>query len=301
MAAARLDKHGTLVPSLVLFIGAGMWGLFWLPLRAIDNAGVNGPWAVVALNVACMILLLPLAVMRRRDLVTHWRAITLIGMFIGASLVCYSLSLIYTTIIRATLLYYLTPIWSTLIAMVILGETVTWRRWVAIGVGFAGLFIMLYSGDGVSTNINFGDVIGLLAGIFWGFGATYMRRHTEVAAIDTVLSQYLFAAIIGLALVWPLLEPSARYVPLQSWIDAAPVTLAFAAFVFVPSVIIIFWAVKRMSPGRAGILMMSEVLVAGISATLYAGEFLTLREAAGAALIVGAGAIEILTPTPKAA
>jgi drug/metabolite transporter (DMT)-like permease len=73
-----------------------------------------------------------------------------------------------------------------------------------------------------------------------------------------------------------------------------PVVIPFHVLIIVPSLFAIFWASQKISPGRAGILMMSEVLVAGISAPLFAGEALSGKEAVGAVLIVSAGLVEVL-------
>lgn len=286
-------------PSVIVFLGASVWGLFWLPLRAIDEAGLSGPWAIVAINVIPALFLLPVALCRRAALHAEGRAVVLIGLFIGAGLVFYSLGLIYTSIVRATLLYYLTPIWSTLFARVILGERVTFWRWLAIVIGFVGLFVILGLEDIGQADINRGDVMGFLSGILWGIGATYMRKYDHIPVVDTAFTQYVCSAIVGLGLVLLLLGPETRMPGMDEWRAAAPAAVSFAMLVLLPSVFMIFWGAQRLSPGRVGILMMSEVLVACLSAPLLAGEALGVRELAGAVLILGAGAIELMSPAPK--
>ena len=300
MPRVGVRPRGPFIASLTIFFGATVWGLYWLPLREAGRLGLSGPWSVVAFNAAPLAVLLPLVVWRRAELRRHWRMALAIGFFSGAGLACYELGLLYTTILRATLLYYLTPIWSTLIAMALIGERVTWHRVAAICLGLAGLALMLGLGgrgaDGQATSL-LGDSLGLLSGMLWGFGATFLRRHPEISPLESVPMQYLFGALAALAAVWLGAGPEASLPALGSWLAAAPITTLFTVGLIMPTVFAIFWAAQIISPGRVGLLMMSEVVVAGLSASLIAGERITLPEGLGAGLILAASAVEIFGPT----
>ncbi len=53
-------------------------------------------------------------------------------------------------------------------------------------------------------------------------------------------------------------------------------------------------AASLLTPGRVGILLMSDLLVGVISAALYAGEPFGWREGADSLLIIGAALVEVL-------
>lgn len=295
------SQRVSLYASALVFVSASVWGLFWLPLREIDRLGLSGPWVILAINLVPLLFFVPFTIMRWSIVRRHLKEASIIGMLVGAGLVFYSLGLLYTSIMRATLLYYLTPIWSTLFGIVILSEQVSWRRWAAIGLGFGGLILILSAKSSVGGGLNIGDVMGLASGIFWGAGAAYTRLHNTVAPIDTAASIYFYSFVIGLALLWPLLGSDVTIPPLSAWVAAAPVTFAFSFLIFMPTLFAVMWCAQRLSPGRVGILMMSEVMVAGISAPLLAGEVLSVQEFAGAVLIVGAGLLEVLSPVEQPA
>ncbi|MGI9480747.1 MAG: DMT family transporter [Hyphomicrobiales bacterium] len=283
-------------PGAVIFVGAALWGLYWLPLRYIEAAGLNGLWSIFAINIVPLVALFPLAFHRRKIIQREAAAIAIIGLMTGLGLVCYSIGLIYTSIMRATLLFYLTPIWSTLFAFLILKERAGWQRWAAIAVGFAGLFLMLSAGGSSANPLNVGDLAGFMSGVFWGFGATGLRRWPHIGPSDSVPSQYLFGTLVTLLAI-AIAGTSAGQVPaIGVFWEALPAIIFFYVLLVVPSLFAIFWAAQRVSPGRTGILMMSEVIVAGISAPLLAGEYLSRPEMLGAALIVAAGLIEVLGP-----
>ena len=292
-------QRTTLYASALAFVSASVWGLFWLPLREIDKHGLTGPWVILAINIAPLLFFIPVTWRRWPVVRRHVKEAAIIGSLCAAGLVFYTLGLIYTSIMRATLLFYLTPVWSTRFGMLILSERVSWRRWAAIALGFAGLILILAAKGSAAGSLNMGDVMGLLSGIFWGAGMAYTRLYGSLEPADTAASIYLFSCVLGLLLIWPLLGSAATIPPLSAWLAAAPITLAFSLIIFMPTLFAVMWCAQRLSPGRVGILMMSEVLVAGISAPLLAGEVLSVQEFAGAVLIIGAGVLEVLSPVEQ--
>lgn len=96
---------------MVAVAAAGLaWGVFWIPLRALDEAGVSGVWAVVLFYVLPTLLLAPIFLLRRSQIVAGGWSLQIVGMLAGIALVCYAGALIFTEVVRATLFYYLTPI-----------------------------------------------------------------------------------------------------------------------------------------------------------------------------------------------
>ena len=90
-----------------------------------------------------------------------------------------------------------------------------------------------------------------------------------------------------------LRTPATRGARLARCVHLAALLFAVCLFAVIPSGYAIVWAARRLSPGRVGILMMSEVLVAVVSATLLAGEFMGVGEWMGAVLIIGAAVLEV--------
>lgn len=302
-------NHSDLTISSVVFFSAAIWGLYWLPLRKIEEAGIAASWSVLAIYVVPFLFLLPWVAIRRRALWNNARSILLIGLPIGAGLAFYAMGFLHTTVLRTTLLFYMTPIWSTLLAMFFLGEKTGLRRWVAIGIGLAGLCLMLLGKDNGSaqTAINRGDISALLAGIFWSAGTVLIRKKPELDSFDVIPAQYLFAIAFSAIFVWAGMpgdsasESNAAIPALSAWLNALPWLVGFYVVIFLPSLYACIRGAQLLSPGRVGILMMSEVLVAGISAPLLAGELISMLEWIATAMIVLAATLEITTPesTPE--
>lgn len=67
----------------------------------------------------------------------------LAGFFSGVGFAFYTIGLIETSVVRATLLFYLTPIWSTFLGFLVLSEPVNKARGLAIISGLFGCFLLL--------------------------------------------------------------------------------------------------------------------------------------------------------------
>lgn len=299
-------NHSDLTISVFVFISAAIWGLYWLPLRKIEQAGVASSWSVLAIYVVPFFFLLPWVIARRHSLWRNAGPVLLIGFPVGAALACYATGFLHTTVLRTTLLFYMTPIWSTLLAMIFLKEKTGLRRWIAIATGLIGLCLMLLGKDNTAAQaaINWGDISALAGGFFWSVGTVLLRKKPDLDSFEVIPAQYLFAIAFSAIIIWisttagTATNQSISFPAMGAWIDSLPWLIGFYVVIFLPSLYVCIRGAQLLSPGRVGILMMSEVLVAGISAPLLAGELISTLEWVATALIVFAAALEITTP-PK--
>lgn len=279
--------------SLALALSAAAWGLYWYPLRTIENAGLSGSWTVVFFNACPLILLCPLFVFHFKKLIGILWPTMLAALMIGLAFTLYANGLVETTIVRATMLYYLTPVWSTIIGVIWLSEHLTRARIVAIVVAFAGLFLLLSNGESSDYPLNIGDLYSFLSGIFWAIGVSTLNRWSKIPILP--LATFIFISTTVISAIFAgvfYVDP----VPTLTMLTAAFPTAAFWSIVIMlPCFCIIFRVSQLLFPGRVGILTMSEVIVAVISASiLVPEETMSLLQWLGAAAIVLAGLVEVL-------
>jgi drug/metabolite transporter (DMT)-like permease len=217
-----------------------------------------------------------------------------VGFTAAVSLVLYSVSVLYTDVVRATLLFYLTPLWSTLLARLFLGERITLLRWLAMAVALIGMLVIFHADAGIPLPEQPGDWIALGTGFLWSVASILLRADKGSAAIDLVLQNFLWSAVIAtlLLLVWgPGLSASP---PISVYMAQLPWLVPALVIVVVSGVYASMWGTPKLNPGLVGLLFMTEISVGAITAALWSGDPFGWREAIGVVLISMAGIMESL-------
>ena len=182
--------------SLALAVSAAFWGLYWFPLRSIEATGMAGSWSVVFFNACPLILLCPLLAFQYKKLINVFWPTILASIMIGMAFSLYSTALIETTIVRATLLYYLTPVWSTILGVVWLSERLTRARVLAIIIAFIGMYFLLADTESNQRPINIGDICGLLSGMFWAIGIATLNRWSNIPILPVAAFIFISTTLI---------------------------------------------------------------------------------------------------------
>jgi drug/metabolite transporter (DMT)-like permease len=138
------DTKPHLLPAIAVALCGAMWGVFWLPLRWFDSEGVGGVWVSLIFNAVALVS--PLPWLLRRGAWEGFRAQCLNGLLLGSAFSLYTVSLVMTDVINAILLFYLTPVWSTLAGWLFFRERLGPMRILALVMGFAGLAAILETG-----------------------------------------------------------------------------------------------------------------------------------------------------------
>jgi drug/metabolite transporter (DMT)-like permease len=268
-------------------LSASLWGVWWLPLRALAEAGLTGPALNAALyGIACVVLL-PWYWRRRARLAAGGLLLLGAGGLFGAALVSWNLALILGEVVRVTLLFYLAPVWATLLALALLREPVGRLRVVSVVLGLAGAVILLGFAGGPPLPRSLGDWLGLAAGVLFALSVTLVRKGQATSGLDQTLVSFAAAALLALLLL-PVTPPPGGPIAFSVLAWAALAALAW----LLPCTWLLLWGARFLEPGRVSLLLLLEVAVAATSAALLAGEPLGLREAAGCLLILAAGALE---------
>lgn len=298
--ARAIPSRSDIAANASVALAGVFWGIFWLPMRAFDQAGLAGGWASLWLYLISAALLLPIAFVRRRRLGDAGVVLLVTGFFTGAGFTFYATSLLLTEVVRTLLLFYMTPVWSTLLGRALLQERITGGRGLAIVLGIAGLAVILGADGGAPYPRNLGDWLALLAGLAWAYGTVRIRREQDTAAFEQVFAFFIGGLVVSAAVVLLPAEligfsPSGHVLR-----SLAPWLLVLVVAFVVPSVFMVIWGATLLSPGRVGILLMGEVVVGIASAAVLTDEPFGAREAVGAVLIVSAGLIEVLTQPLRA-
>jgi drug/metabolite transporter (DMT)-like permease len=269
------------------------WGLFWIPLRGMDSAGVTDAWATVLFYGVPLIIFSPWILLNWRRIARCGWSLHFIGIATGVSLAFYSNALLYTEVVRGLVLYYTTPVWSLLLARIVLGESITPARILAIIFGLAGMLVMFGVDLGYPWPKNIGDWMALIGAGGWAVAAVLLRKDDGSRSME-ICSVYFFYGVIASIVL--ALSPMAGEIEIPDWsvvVDVLPWAIPIAIIV-IPGAYAAFWGAPHLNPGVVGLLFMTEISVGGITAAIWANEPLGVRELSGIALITLAGLIEFL-------
>ena len=270
---------------LIIFLASSFWGVLWVPMRHIEAMGLSGLWVVVLFHFLPALAILPLIVKTASSSRRDWGRAAVAGALMGAGFALYALGLVVASVTKTVILFYMTPIWSTVIAYFVLRERAGWGRWLAIAAALVGCALV----TGVSRDeLRFdpADLLGLLSGLFWALGSVVIRRYDGLNFVTVSFLQYLSGGIMALLAALYLGDPIPQ---LNAFLQAIPPAFLASVVVFLPSVLLIFRIMQYVSPGLVGILMLSEALVAAVSAAFWLGETLSSTQWIGVGVILTTG------------
>ena len=270
-----------------------VFGIYWIPLRALEAAGFSGLWATVALNlIPCLCILLP-AIYRWRFFLGAGVRFHIAGVLAGMTFAFYAGSLMFTDVVRAVLLFYLTPIWGFLLARIVIGEAITLPRWAGIIVGLSGLLVMFKADLGVPLPQNLGDWLALMSGLVWAVASLMMLTDKNKHPINYGFAFLIWGTIIPVTMASIVSIKGGAPVP--DWGSLVTVLywlLPVAVLVILPATFATVYGPTQLNPGVVGLFFMTEISVATITAALFAGEPFGVRELIGVSAVTVAGLIE---------
>ena len=274
------------MPILALLFNALIWGLSWWPLRALDDLGVHGLWAT---SLAFVVATAVISIVHPRAW-RGWRrhpGLFAIMVCAGLTNTAFNWGVVIGEVVRVVLLFYLMPVWSILLARVMLAEAITGTALLRIGLALAGAMIVLWTpGVGLPLPSSPGDLLGLLGGMGFALFNVLVRRERAVPAESRALASFLGGAIVPAALGLGLVAGGVVAPPPPGglwWVGVA----GFGLCLLLGNLALQYGA-ARLPAALAAVVMVAEVPIAALSAAWLGGEALRPTMLVGGALIVTA-------------
>ena len=274
-----------------LYAGA-VWGLFWIPLRELESAGFHGLWITVIYFLIPALCLVPVTIWRWKYVKRGGFQLQLTAIISGGALLLYSTSIVYTDVVRAILLFYLTPVWGTILGRIFLGDKISTPRIIAMILAIIGMLTIFGLGAKFPLPQNLGDWLGLCSGFLWAIAMVRIRlseNHSTIELTAGFFQWSLILSLIAAVLFSPESLPSFHKI-----VPVIPLMLTFMVLLILPGTYASLWGPKYLSPGVVGLLFMTEIVVGAISVAILAGEPFGFREIIGVLFIAGASLLEPL-------
>lgn len=285
---AQQTKH--YFPAFACAIAAILWGLFWYPLRLLEEMGVPGLWSSLIIYAFAMLFLLPAFWKKRADFSKHKLEYILIGFFAGWTNLAFILAVLEGEIVRVLLLFYLSPIWAIFLAVIILRERLTMTGICSLVLAMVGAGLMLWRPDQNYINsISIADFYAITAGMAFAVTNIVVRKIGDTpyaVKIGVAWLGVLTLTISGILLF---------QMPLPTFSLSAGILCLFIGF---PFMLIMTWTaqygVTHLPIQRSSVIFLLEIVAGAISAALLTNEVVKNAEYIGGFLIVSAGLISII-------
>ncbi|ADI29863.1 DMT family transporter [Methylotenera versatilis] len=278
-----------LLNSTSLLLAAVCWGVVWYPYRILANAGV----AAVASSFYCYSTVLILASI---VCIKHWRgmfklplSILWLSLTAGWTNLAYVLAVIDGEVMRVMLLFYLSPLWTLILAHFWLKERIDKRGLMIMALSLTGAFIMLSDLTGKSSAWplprNTAEWFALTSGIAFAISNVITRKSTHL----TIRSKS-FAVWAGVFLMAILAMPFVKEtIPSPSFfsLNDGMVILAIALSL-IAATLLTQYGITQMPATRASVLFLFELVVAAITSYFLAHETMEINEWIGGSLIAAA-------------
>ena len=280
--------------SFALLIAAGMWGLFWIPQRALEAGGLTGGWATISQMVIPFAMLLPISVWRLYKGQSFGLEYPLIGLLFGGGIACYANSFLLTDVVRALILFYITPVWTTIFEIVFLRQIPRFYRYITLVLALSGVWIVFGQEGVIPLPQNSGDWIALLGGILIAASAVRMEIKKPEGIYPILFSFFFYGGLFTLIQSYFLSDYLGDAPSIESWVAMMPWLILIAILFHIPTNIVILGAPSRIGAGIFSIIILFEIVVGTFSAAVLTDELIGWREILGSSFIIFAGLTEII-------
>jgi drug/metabolite transporter (DMT)-like permease len=281
------------LPVLALVFNAFTWGVSWWPFRQLESRGLHPLWATALIYLLAV------------SFISLWRpaswpqllrapALWVLVLASGSTNAAFNWAVTIGDVVRVVLLFYLMPLWAVLLARLLLHERLTPLASLRVLLALAGAAIVLWpKGGGWPLPHNLAEALAVIGGFAFALNNVMLRREKHQPEMARALAMFVGGAAISatLAVVLGLqgLVP-APPAPQWNWLAGA---LALGGL-FLLSNLALQYGAARLSANVTAVVLVTEVLFAGVSAVALGAGRMSLPLLLGGSLIVCAALLSVL-------
>jgi drug/metabolite transporter (DMT)-like permease len=276
------------------------WGVTWPGMRIALGEIPPFSMRMVSLGLGALVLLGLVALQRRGFALARpvdWLHVVIASLLniVGFTMLS-AFALLMAATSRVTILTYTMPIWAALFARLALGEQLTRARLVALALCAAGMVVLIW--PLAQNGIPIGLVLALAVGVSWAAGTVYIKwadiKGDPIAVAAWQLTIGFAMIVVGLIAVEG--HPHLATAHMPAWLGTAFTGIVGSGFAYY----LWFKIIGRLPAMTASLGLLSVPVIGVIATALVLGEYPTLSDAVGFALIFAAAAC-VLLPSREAA
>lgn len=283
--------------ALALVFNAFVWGVSWFPFRQIEAHGLHPVWTTFLVYAAIAAVI---GVLRRS--MWHMFAVhpglVLLGLAAGLTNVGFNWAVTQGDVVRVVLLFYLMPLWSVLLAWVVLGERPTASALARVALALVGVAVVLKTPEvdwPVPSSLP--DWLGVAAGFCFAVTNILLRSQRHAPGESRALAMFAGCALV--AGTTAIAGTALGAMPAPSWAETewwGWAAVLATGFVFAN--ICLQYGAARLAGNVTAVIMLSEVLFASASSVALGAGTMSARIWMGGALIVLAAAWSAFARSP---
>jgi len=224
-------------------------------------------------------MLLPMLLSSGRSLTGNSVGLLLVRGLAGTvAFFCLLKSITMIPLSNAIVLFYSFPLFTVIFSVFLLKEPIKKMEILLAIVGTTGIYVLV---NPASHSYTMGHILGILAGCLAGLVMVLTR---SLRKNNGPLIIYFYFCIVGGAASFPFFITNFNAPNLLQFI-----LLALLAVIFLIAQVLMNQGFKFCKAPEGSVILMSEVVFAGIAGILIFNDTLSLSFWAGAALILGSG------------
>lgn len=283
-----MQHHRHQIAVSGLLFGAACWGVIWYPYRLMQEAGISG----VASSFYTYSIAAALGAML---FARHWRGLLRLpqsawwlALAAGWTNLSYVIAIIDGEVMRVMLLFYLSPLWTLILAHFWLKERVGLNGLLVILISLVGAYIMLWQPGALPMPRNDAEWMALSSGLAFALTNVITRRSSHLSL--RVKSMAVWLGVIAVAGVMLALQdtplPALEILTARHWL-----LMGLIALILMAATLLVQFGLTVIPVTRAAVIFLFELVVAAVASYYWANEAMTMREWLGGVLIVVAAIV----------
>jgi len=210
------------------------------------------------------------------------RIAVICGVLFACDIALWNTSIMLSKATISTLLANMAPVWVGIGALLFMKEKPSGIFWIGTVVSMIGVTIIIGFNQVMQANLNFGNVLAIIASMFYGAYLITVRKGRS--SLDTfsftTISMVTSSLVLGLICLF-------TSTPL--WGFSTTTWLALGTLGLVPQLLgwlAINQALGHINPTAASVSMLSQTAFTAIFSVLVLGEILTFHEIGGAVVVL---------------
>lgn len=286
MHSDNASKHSAAVfPVISLLISATLWGIVWYPLRIAESYGISGLWTSLIIYSAALLcgglaFWPKLGEIKQQPLL-----LAAIALSNGWLNIAFILAVIDGNVVRVVLLFFLSPLWSTLLGWLVLKEQLSGWSIATLTVAMIGAMIMLWDPSlGFPWPQDYADWLAITSGMAFSVSNVLIRKLQHISIRIKTVSAWFGVTL--LASIWILLGDVATP---QAATGVWMWTTVIGCVMVIVMTLSVQYGVTNMPVYRSAIILLFELVATAVSAHWLSNEVISAKEWLGGSMIVAAG------------